>query len=451
MDAVGTGMKPIAVPDIGDFKDVPIIEIMVAVGDAVAKDQPLAVVESDKATMEIPSPESGIVAVIDVRVGDKVSKGSRLLSLRAGEERAASTLTPPDSSRAQVSPEERSEVPRAAVHEMAEERANVVRLPVQASTSARSTVPSRIYAGSAVRKLARDFGVMLSDVKGSGPRGRIVSDDVRAHVKSAMQTLARRAAGDGGEAAVRAVDAPFALPPWPKIDFAAFGPIESRPLSRIRRISGANLHRNWVTIPHVTNHEDADVTELEAFRAELKRENGPAGARVSPLAFIVKACIAALKEFPQFNASLEGDALILKRYYHIGFAADTSNGLVVPVIRNADGKGIVQIAREMGELAAKARAGKLTAADMQGGSFSISSLGGIGGSYFTPIINAPEVAILGVGRIQTRVVWAAGQPQPRLLMPMSLSWDHRVIDGAAAGRFNAYLARALADLRRLLL
>jgi pyruvate dehydrogenase E2 component (dihydrolipoamide acetyltransferase) len=237
----------------------------------------------------------------------------------------------------------------------------------------------------------------------------------------------------------------------PKIDFAAFGPIESQPLSRIRRISGANLHRNWLTIPHVTNHEDANVTDLEAFRADLNRESGSSNAKVSPLAFIMKACVSALKEHPQFNASLDGETLILKRYYHIGFAVDTANGLVVPAVRNADVKGISQLAREMGDLAARARAGKLSAAEMQGSSFSISSLGSIGGSYFTPIINAPEVAILGVGKIQARVIWSAGGPQPRLFLPLSLSWDHRVIDGAAAARFNASLARVLGDVRRLLL
>jgi pyruvate dehydrogenase E2 component (dihydrolipoamide acetyltransferase) len=302
-----------------------------------------------------------------------------------------------------------------------------------------------------VRKMARELGVDLSAVKGSGPRGRIIAKDVRGHVKSAMsESVGRQRAREGADSGAAAGKSSFTVAPWPQIDHARFGPVEQQPLSRIRKISGANLHRNWVTIPHVTNHDDADVTDLEAFRTELNRENGKAGVKISPLVFIMKASVAALQAFPEFNVSLEGDSLIMKRYYHIGFAVDTPNGLVVPVIRDADRKGVVQLAMEMAELAAKAHAGKLAAADMQGGSFSISSLGGIGGSYFTPIINAPEVAILGVGKTQTRVVWAGGQPQPRLFLPVSLSWDHRVVDGAAAGRFNAFLVRALGDLRRLL-
>lgn len=445
-------MKPITVPDIGDFKNVPIIEILVAVGDTVVKDQPLAVVESDKATMEIPSPESGIVAAIEARVGERVSRGSRLVSLRSADGEPAAAVPPPPTPRA-LQPddvEEKTHAPETAQRER-EADANVVHLPVFVASRASPELTPRIYAGPAVRKMARDLGVCLQEVRGSGPRGRIVAQDVRTHVRSAMQSLAVKAGGESGAGALSAGGTPFALLPWPKVDFAAFGPIEPQPLSRIRRISGANLHRNWITIPHVTNHEDADVTDLEAFRAELNRDTGAGGTKVSPLAFIMKACIAALKQFPQFNASLDGETLILKRYYHIGFAADTPNGLVVPVIREADNKGILQLTGEMGGLAARARVGKLSAAEMQGGSFSISSLGGIGGSYFTPIINAPEVAILGVGKIQTRAVWVSGGPQPRLILPLSLSWDHRVIDGAAAGRFNAYLAKVLGDVRRLLL
>ena len=445
-------MKPITVPDIGDFKDVAIIEILVAVGDTVLKDQPLAVVESDKATMEIPSPESGIVTAIEARVGEKVSRGSRLISLRGADGEPAAAVPPPTAPPAAQPADggDKSHAPGAAQSEFKVD-GNVVHLPVFTASRASPEHAPRIYAGPAVRKMARDLGVSLQEVRGSGPRGRIVAQDLRTHVKSAMQSLAAKAGGESSACAPSAGGMPFAVRPWPKVDFGAFGPIESQPLSRIRRISGANLHRNWVTIPHVTNHEDADVTDLEAFRAELNRDSGPAGAKISPLGFIMKACIAALTEFPQFNASLDGETLILKRYYHVGFAADTPNGLVVPVIRNADMKGILQLAREMRELASQARAGKLSAAEMQGGSFSISSLGGIGGSYFTPIINAPEVAILGVGKIQTRAVCASSGPQPRLILPLSLSWDHRVIDGAAAGRFNACLATVLGDVRRLLL
>lgn len=451
MDALAICMRPVTVPDIGDFKDVPIIEILVSVGDVVIKDQPLAVVESDKATLEIPSPEAGVVGAIEARVGEKVSKGSRLISLRIsdGDSTAAGALIP-TAQVARLDAQESSGARESSATERTD-AGSVVRLPVAGASRASREGAPRIYAGPAVRKMARDLGVCLQAVKGSGPRGRIVAQDVRAHVKSAMQSLSGDSGTESGVGTRSAAFLPFTLPPLPRIDFAAFGPIESQPIPRIRKISGANLHRNWITIPHVTNHEDADVTDLEAFRAELNRESGSSGVKISPLAFIMKACVAALKEYPQFNASLDGETLILKRYHHVGFAVDTPNGLVVPVIRNADLKGVRQLAGEMGELAARARTGKLSAAEMQGGCFSISSLGSIGGSYFTPIVNAPEVAILGIGKIQTRVVWAAGGPQPRLSLPLSLSWDHRVVDGALAGRFNAYLARVLGDVRRLLL
>lgn len=444
-------MKGITVPDIGDFRDVPIIEILVAVGDTVVRDQPLAVVESDKATVEIPSPEAGVVEAIEARVGEKVSKGSRLISLRISDgEAAAAGSQIPIAPVGQHGAKEEASAREAAATERTS-AGSVAPLPTAGASRASCERATRVYAGPAVRKMARDLGVCLQEIRGSGPRGRIVAQDVRAHMKSAMKSLAENPSTESGAGTHSTALLPFALPPLPKVDFAAFGPVESQPLSRIRRISGANLHRNWVTIPHVTNHEDADVTDLEGFRAELNQENGPLGTKISPLPFIMKACVATLKEYPQFNASLDAGALILKRYYHVGFAVDTPDGLVVPVIRNVDLKNIVQLAREMTELAARARAGKLSIAEMQGGSFSISSLGGIGGSYFTPIINAPEVAILGVGKIQTRVVWATGRPQSRLLLPLSLSWDHRVIDGAAAGRFNACLARVLRDVRRLLL
>jgi pyruvate dehydrogenase E2 component (dihydrolipoamide acetyltransferase) len=428
-------MKHIKVPDIGDFKDVPVIELLVAVGDSVAKDQTIAVLESDKATLDIPSSDAGIVTSLEMKVGDRVSSGSVVLTVRSPQDgsppRAAITTLPAP--------------PRHASRVNTD---NVVPIAPFAVGPAEELSGRRVHAGPSTRRLARELGVDLQQVKGTGRRGRMTSEDVRGYVKSVIpkaQGLNER------QAANAAQPAPFALAPWPRVDFAKFGPVETQPLSRIRKISGANLHRNWVTIPHVTNHDDADVTDLEAFRSELNREQEKNGVKVSPLAFVMKACVAALRALPDFNASLDGETLILKRYFHIGFAADTPNGLVVPVIQNADQKGVVQIAREMAELAAKARAGKLSSADMQGGCFSISSLGSIGGSYFTPIINAPEVAILGTGKTQTRVAWIDGKPQPRLHLPLSLSWDHRVVDGAAAGRFNAYLAKALGDLRRLLL
>ena len=428
-------MKHITVPDIGDFKDVPVIELLVAVGDSVAKDQTIAVLESDKATLDIPSSDAGIVTSLEMKVGDRVSSGSVVLTVQSPQDESrprAATTTPPAP-------------PRHASRVNAD---NVVPIAAFAVGPAEEASGRRVHAGPSTRRLARELGVDLQQVKGTGRRGRMTSEDVHGYVKSVIpkaQGLNERQVANAAQPAA------FALAPWPKVDFAKFGPVETQPLSRIRKISGANLHRNWVTIPHVTNHDDADVTDLEAFRSELNRAQGKNGVKVSPLAFVMKACVAALRAFPDFNASLDGETLILKRYFHIGFAADTPNGLVVPVIQNADQKGVVQIAREMAELAAKARAGKLSSADMQGGCFSISTLGSIGGSYFTPIINAPEVAILGIGKTQIRVAWIDSKPQPRLYLPLSLSWDHRVVDGAAAGRFNAHLARALGDLRRLLL
>jgi pyruvate dehydrogenase E2 component (dihydrolipoamide acetyltransferase) len=426
-------MTSVAVPDLGDFKDVPVIEVHVAPGDTVAKDQTLAVVESDKATLDIPCPEAGVIDVVLVKVGDRVSTGSLLATLRSSIELSALPQGRPA-----------SEPPTAETRREAGRESAPREPSPEPSLEAREDAPThRVHAGPAVRRLARELGVRLENVTGTGRRGRLRPGDVRDHVKSQMT----RAPRETTESAVL----PMALAPWPTVDFARFGPVDVQPLTRIQRISGANLHRNWVAIPHVTNHDDADVTELEAFRSQLNRDHASRGVKVSPLAFIIKACIAALRAFPSFNASLDGENLVLKRYFHIGFAADTPNGLVVPVIRNADRKGILDLSSEMSELAAKARAGKLTGADMQGGCFSISSLGGIGGSYFTPIINAPEVAILGVGKIQERVVWRDGAAAPRRWLPLSLSWDHRVVDGAAAGRFNASVAEALTDVRRLLL
>jgi len=443
-------------------------------------DQTIAVLESDKATVDIPCAENGVVAAVKIKVGDRVSAGSPLMVLQTADEAApvSADLAPPRRSSGAAAPRSLAsrDVPppppaaptdtpaaemcqatevvstRAAAPAQAHS-GNVVSLAAAVTARAPNSLPNeRVYAGPSVRKLARELGVDLRTVKGTGPRGRIIAKDVSRHVKSVMaHGGAPESTREGAEPSSPHCEQAFPVAPWPRIDHAKFGPVEQQPLSRIRKTSGANLHRNWVRIPHVTNHDDADVTDLEAFRSRVNRENDAAGAKVSPLAFIVKACISALKAFPEANASLEGDTLTLKRYYHIGFAADTPDGLVVPVIRDADQKGVMQLAKEMAELAAKARAGKLAAAQMQGASFSISSLGGIGGSYFTPIINAPEVAILGVGKIQTRVVWSEGQPLPRLFLPLSLSWDHRVLDGAMAGRFNAVVVRSLSDVRRLLL
>jgi pyruvate dehydrogenase E2 component (dihydrolipoamide acetyltransferase) len=411
------GLAEVRVPDIGDFKDVPIIEIMVKPGDTIAAEQPLVTLESDKASMEVPSPLGGVVADLRVKLGDRVSAGTIILTL--GTDQAAA---------AQAAP-----APAVA--------------PAPAPVSAPAPEPAALdipYAGPSSRKRARELGVDLRQLKGSGPRGRIVPADVEAFAKPAAQAATSGpspAAAGGG----------FDLLPWPKVDFAKFGAIESKPLSRIQKISGANLHRNWVMIPHVTSHEDADITELEEFRLRLNKENEKSGVRVSMLAFMIKAAVATLKKFPQFNASLDGENLILKKYYHIGFAADTPQGLVVPVIRDAEKKGVADIANEMGDLARLARDGKLKSDQMQGGTFTISSLGGIGGTYFTPIINAPEVAIMGACRSFHRLTWDGKQPVPRLIQPLSLSWDHRVIDGAAAARFNAHFASLLADMRRSLI
>lgn len=410
--------QEIRVPDIGDYKEVAVIELLVAAGESVSDGQPLIVVETDKAAMEIPAPSAGLLRALNVVVGDRVSEGS-LIGLLEGT--------------ASVAPV--SEPPAAPMPEVA--------LPV-ATAPQRAIVNSELpFASPSVRKLGRELGVGLAAIKGTGPRGRITKGDVHAHVHARMLDQAPATSPRSGMLE--------GLLPWPQVDFARFGPVQRQPLSRIRKLSGANLHRNWVTIPHVTNHDDADITELEAFRQQLNQDYAAKGAKVTLLALLMKACSVALAEFPGFNASLDGDELVLKGYCHIGFAADTPQGLVVPVIRDVDKKGVLAIAREMAELSAKAREGKLGSAEMSGGCFTISSLGGIGGSYFTPIINAPEVAILGVGKSRTVVAWEAGGPVPRLMLPLSLSWDHRVIDGAEAGRFNACLVRLLGDYRRLLL
>ena len=448
----------VKVPDIGDFKDVPVIEVLVKPGDAVKKDDSLITLESDKATMEVPAPSSGTVKEIRVKVGDKVSQGVAILTMEAAL--AAATGRPTAGvAPAQAAPAAGPARPTAGV---APAQAGA-QLPAPAKTAAPSApapapqpvapAPARespaahlAHASPGVRRFARELGVDISRVPGSGPKDRILKEDVQNFVKQSLAGgIAPGVAAKGGGLA------DLGLPAWPKVDFAKFGPIEAKPLSRIQKISGPALARNWVMIPHVTQFDEADITDLEAFRAKVNEENAKAGIKVTPLAFLVKAVVAALKKFPAFNASLDGDNLIFKHYWHIGFAADTPQGLLVPVIKNADQKGVIQIAQETSELAAKAREGKLGPADMQGGTFSISSLGGIGGTAFTPIINAPEVAILGVSKAAMKPVWNGREFVPRQMMPLSLSYDHRVIDGASAARFTSYLAQVVADLRRSIL
>ena len=423
------GVAEVRVPDIGDFKNVPIIDIMVKPGDSLSPEQPLVTLESDKASMDVPSPLRGVVQELKVKVGDRVSEGSVILTLTT----EAATAQPQRPSPPSAPPKPTAPSSPAAV------TAAPAVPPAPTGREAWSDIP---YAGPSTRKHARERGIDLRQVKGSGPRGRILPSDVDAFAKTPS------AAAQPAPAA--ALGASLELLPWPKVDFAKFGPIETRPLSRIKKISAANLHRNWVMIPHVTSHDDADITDLEEFRVRLNKENEKSGVRVSMLAFMIKAAVATLKKFPDFNASLDGENLVLKKYYHIGFAADTPQGLVVPVIRDADRKGVIEIAKEMGELAKLARDGKLKLDQMQGGTFTISSLGGIGGTYFTPIINAPEVAIMGACRSFHKMVWDGKQAVPRLIQPLSLSWDHRVIDGAGAARFNVYFANLLSDMRRAL-
>jgi pyruvate dehydrogenase E2 component (dihydrolipoamide acetyltransferase) len=429
----------VKVPDIGDFTDIPIIEIFVKAGDTIAAEDPLVSLESDKATMDVPSPAAGTVKDLRVKLGDKVSEGSLILVLEAASAGAAAPA--PAAAAPPPKPATVAETPAVTPGPVAAPAPKPATAPVDGEAF------KAAHASPSVRKYARDLGVDLARVTGSGQKNRILQDDVQNFVKQVMTSGAPAAGGGGGVTGGGELN----LLPWPKVDFAKFGPFESRPLSRIKKISGANLARNWVMIPHVTQFDEADITDLEAFRVALNKENEKAGIKLTMLAFLIKASISALRKFPDVNASLDGDNLVVKQYYHIGFAADTPNGLVVPVIRNADQKGVLQIAKEMGELSAKAREGKLGPADMQGGCFSISSLGGIGGTAFTPIINAPEVAILGVSKSQLKPVWDGKAFAPRLMVPLSFSYDHRVIDGAAAARFTAYLAGLLADMRRVML
>ncbi|AUV49883.1 dihydrolipoyllysine-residue acetyltransferase [Bordetella bronchiseptica] len=434
------GPIEVKVPDIGDFKEVEVIEVLVAEGDTIKAEQSLITVESDKASMEIPASAGGVVQSLKVKVGDKVAMGT-VIAVVQGQGAAAPAAKAEAPAAAPAAAE-----PAAPASPAAPAPAPAQRPAPAAALQDEDLKPGQLpHASPSVRKFARELGVNLSRVTGSAAKGRITADDVRAYVKQALSAGAPAGASGGGDGAA------LGLLPWPKIDFTKFGPIEAKPLSRIKKISGANLHRNWVMIPHVTNNDEADITDLEALRVALNKENEKSGVKVTMLAFLIKAVVAALKKFPEFNASLDGDNLVLKQYYHIGFAADTPNGLVVPVVRDADKKGILELARETSELARKAREGKVSPAEMQGGCFSISSLGGIGGTHFTPIINAPEVAILGVSRSAHKPVWDGKQFVPRLTLPLSLSYDHRVIDGASAARFNAYLGQLLADFRRIAL
>ncbi|PQV53236.1 dihydrolipoyllysine-residue acetyltransferase [Paraburkholderia sp. BL21I4N1] len=436
----GGGLQDVKVPDIGDYKDIPVIEVSVKVGDRVEKEQSLVTLESDKATMDVPSSVAGVVKEVKVKVGDNVSEGSVIVVVEA-EGGAAAPAAP---------------APKQAVEKPSDAPATPSPAPAQPSALAQAPViqageGSRhaSHASPSVRKFSRELGVDVAQVQGTGPKGRITQADVTAFIKGVM--TGQRAAPAGAAAPAAAGGGELNLLPWPKVDFTKFGPVDPKPLSRIKKISGANLHRNWVMIPHVTNNDEADITELEALRVQLNKENEKSGVKITMLAFVIKAVVSALKQFPTFNASLDGDNLVFKQYFHIGFAADTPNGLVVPVIRDADKKGLVEIAKEMTELSKAARDGKLKPDQMQGGCFSISSLGGIGGTNFTPIINAPEVAILGLSRGAMKPVWDGKQFVPRLVLPLSLSYDHRVIDGAAAARFNAYLGAILADFRRVIL
>jgi pyruvate dehydrogenase E2 component (dihydrolipoamide acetyltransferase) len=422
------GVADVRVPDIGDFSDVPVIEIHVKPGDAVKAEDALVTLESDKATMDVPAPLAGVVRDLKVKVGDKVSEGSVILSLVTGDASAAVAAPTPAAAGAPV-----AAVPAAA----------------PAAGGIDEAAFRLAYAGPAVRKLARELGVDLGKVRGSGDHGRIVRADVEAFAKGGATAAAAAPAANAG--AVAGGVGGIELLPWPKVDFAKFGPVERKELSRIKKISAANLHRNWVVIPHVTTHDEADITDLELFRVQMNKELEKSGVKISMLPFMVKAAVATLKKFPEFNSSLDGDALVMKNYWHIGFAADTPNGLVVPVIRDADKKSVPEIAKEMSELAKLARDGKLKPDQMQGGTFTISSLGGIGGINFTPIINAPEVSIMGVCKSFWKQVSSDGKTSSwRLMLPLSLSWDHRVIDGAAAARFNVHFANLLADMRRIM-
>ena len=429
----------IKVPDIGDYKDVPVIEVLVKAGDHVEKEQSIVVLESDKATMDVPSSHSGVVKEVKVKVGDSISEGAIVLVL---EESGATAAAPPPAKAAPAPAASAPPIPAPKVEPP------IVRAPVPppVKNTPVDVDPTASHASPSVRKFARELGVTIHQVTGSGPKGRITQEDVQAFIKAAMTGGAGSSSNFSGGSL-----GGLNLIPWPKVDFSKFGETERQPLNRIKKLTAANLGRNWVMIPAVTYHEDADITELEAFRVHTNKENEKQGLKITMLAFMMKAAVAALKKYPEFNSSLDGDDLVLKKYFNIAFAADTPNGLVVPVIRDADKKGIFELARETSELAALARDGKLKPDQMQGASFTISSLGGIGGSYFSPIVNAPEVAILGVSKAVMKPVWDGKQFVPRLICPLSLSADHRVIDGALATRFNVYIAQLMSDFRRAVL
>ncbi len=429
----------VKVPDIGDFKNIPVIEILVKPGDTVSAEDPLVTLESDKATMEVPSPAAGVVKEIRIKVGDKVSEGALVLMLEAGAEAPAAKAAPAPAAPA---------APAGAAVQAAKPAPAPAAKPAPVAAPAAVAVDDagfgKAHASPSVRRFARELGVDLPRVKGSGPKDRVTKEDVQAFVKTEL-SKPRGAEGGGGLG--------FNLPPMQPVDFAKFGPVTTQPLSRIKKLSGGFLHRNWVSIPHVTQHDEADITELEAFRKTQSDEAKKSGIKFTMLGFLMKAAVVALKQFPEFNASLspDGESLVLKNYFHIGVAVDTPGGLVVPVIRDVDKKGLLEIAKELGELSGRMRNGKISPADLQGGCFSISSLGGIGGTFFTPIINAPEVAILGVGKAVMKPVWNGKEFVPRLMLPLSLSYDHRVIDGALGARFSTYLTTVLSDIRRLVL
>ncbi|HSE01839.1 MAG TPA: dihydrolipoyllysine-residue acetyltransferase [Burkholderiales bacterium] len=426
----------VKVPDIGDFKDIPVIEVLVKPGDSVTQEAPLITLESDKATMEVPSPAAGVVKELRVKVGDKVSEGSLVLTLESSGEAA------PASKPVAAKPAPVPQPVPAAAPPPRPAPVPAPRPPSAPAAAASETGLALAHASPSVRRFARELGVDLARVRGTGAKERVLKDDIQNYVKS---ELARPRSAEGGLG--------LSLPPLPQVDFAKFGAVTTQPLSRIKKLSGANLHRNWVTIPHITQHDEADITELEEFRKIQVEEAKRQGIRFTILCFLLKAVVVALRQQPEFNASLsaDGENLVLKQYFHIGVAVDTPNGLVVPVIRDVDKKGLMELAKELGEVSARMRAGKIAPADLQGGCFSISSLGGLGGSHFTPIINAPEVAILGVGKSVTRPVWNGKDFAPRMMLPLSVSYDHRVIDGAQGARFIAFLSSVLTDIRRLVL
>ncbi|MGU3554794.1 2-oxo acid dehydrogenase subunit E2 [Methylobacterium radiotolerans] len=447
----------IALPDIGDYRDVPVIELLVKPGDRLAVDDLILSIESDKATMEVPSPVAGIVRELLVAVGSKVSEGTPILTVEPAEGGGAASVPDTSPAVAASAPPDRSAAPLSRAGEGQGERSGhsgdgaPLTPPLsrtadgvgRASSEPIQATRGDVHASPSVRQLARELGVGLDRVAATGPKGRILREDVHAFVKAAL--------GAPAQAPVAASGIGAGLPPWPEVDFAKYGPVRREPLSRIQSLSGANLSRNWLTIPHVTNFDRADVTEIESFRLGLNKETRTPPARVTMVAFLIKAAASALRAYPRFNASLEGGDLVLKDYVHVGFAVDTPKGLMVPVVRDCDRKGLIEIATEMAAMAEKARSGTLPGSDMQGGCFSVSSLGGIGGDGFTPIINAPEVAILGAARSRTEAVWDGKAFQPRLILPLSLSWDHRVVDGVAAARFLGHVASVLSDLRRALL